>query len=118
MTASPVSSGAIRSAVRPATTRSRAVAAGTGSWVARAEDKLQGGGGKDLLNGGGGNDVLKDGKGKDVIKGGGGRDVIRTPKGRDRINCGGGRDTVYLSPKDVVNRNCERLRYSRRKHHG
>jgi hypothetical protein len=79
-------------------------------------DRLNGGAGNDQLSGADGRDTLLDRAGVDVFSGGAGndtvdaRDVSRADRrGRDRISCGAGRDTVRADPRDIVQRDCERI---------
>lgn len=76
-------------------------------------DILRGGAGNDVLRGGAGNDLLIGGPGRDTMLGGAGNDVIRARDGqRDRVDCGTGRDVVYADRRDVVARDCERVKRS------
>lgn len=64
-------------------------------------DLVHGLAGDDMIDGRGGDDDLFGGPGNDVLTGGG---------GRDRFDCGPGRDRVIADRRDVVARNCERVR--------
>jgi hypothetical protein len=81
-------------------------------------DRLAGGAGSDLLDGGAGDDRLSDASGRDRFVGGAGNDTVvardATPLGRriaDSVRCGGGtRDVALVDRRDVVARDCERVR--------
>ena len=49
--------------------------------------------------------------GRDSISGNSGNDRITSrDSSRDRVNCGRGRDSVVADRRDIVSRNCERVR--------
>lgn len=84
------------------------------------DDSAQGGKGRDFIFGAGGNDVLRGdagnddlvgGKGRDKISGGAGNDRIDAKDGvRDTVKCGAGKDVVYADRRDVVAKDCERVK--------
>ena len=76
-------------------------------------DILDGGSGRDTVNGNRGNDRIAGGSGNDVLKGSSGNDRITGAGGRDRVSCGRGIDTVVADSRDVVARDCERIRRRR-----
>ena len=77
----------------------------------QGNDRVSGNSGNDTLFGNSGRDRLIGGSGSDRISGGSGNDSVSARDGRrDRINCGAGRDRVVADRRDVVSRNCERVR--------
>ena len=106
------------------------------------DDRMIGGSGNDYLGGGSNDDTLIGGSGRDSIRaeagddrisGGSGDDTIDAGVGRSRINagpgddkvkavnlkrnrirCGSGRDSVWANTVDVVARDCEVVRVTRR----
>jgi WD40 repeat protein len=56
----------------------------------------------DIIYPGGGTDRVRTGPGGDVVHARGG--------GRDTIDCGSGKDTVFADRRDLVTRDCERVR--------
>jgi hypothetical protein len=84
-------------------------------------DRLNGGTGNDRMTAGGGTDYLVDRRGTDRFSGGSGKDridardsTLADRRKRDRILCGPGIDTVIADPRDIVSRDCERNRVTRR----
>ena len=75
-------------------------------------DTLFGLAGNDRLLGGLGNDRLVGGPGLDTLLGGAGNDRFESRDGvRDRVSCGAGkRDLAIVDRKDIVSRDCERVR--------
>ncbi len=73
-------------------------------------DAIRGGRGNDLLRGKAGDDCLYGQRGHDRLAGGRGNDRLVGGKGRDRIRCGRGRDVAVASVRDLVAKNCERVR--------
>ena len=72
---------------------------------------LIGSGDPELIRGSIGGDVIKPGAGRDRVMSRAGADLIRARGGgRDRINCGPGVDRVIVDRRDLVARNCERVR--------
>jgi Ca2+-binding RTX toxin-like protein len=96
---------------------------------ARGDKNLQGGLGNDIVVGGrgadnvlgdAGNDFLIDGPTRefslDRLFGGDGTDVFlveNVPAAKDLITCGDGFDRILADTKDLVARNCERVRIAR-----
>ena len=88
----------------------------------RGRDRINGGAGSDRIAGGSSGDRIAGDAGSDRINGNSGSDSIKGNSGsdritsrdnsRDRVNCGLGRDSVVADRKDVVSRNCERVRRS------
>jgi len=86
----------------------------------RGRDRINGGSGNDRISGGSGGDKIAGDAGNDSINGNSGADRISGNSGndritsadnsRDRVNCGSGRDSVVADRKDIVARNCERVR--------
>ncbi len=86
----------------------------------RGRDRIAGGAGNDRISGGSSGDRIAGGSGGDRISGNSGGDRLSGNSGndritsldnsRDRVNCGTGRDRVLADRKDVVSRNCERVR--------
>jgi RTX calcium-binding nonapeptide repeat (4 copies)/Integrin beta chain VWA domain len=75
------------------------------------DDCMRGGPGLDKLGGGDGSDTLNGGQKPDVLKGGSGDDLIKARAGRvDLISCGPGKDTARVESRDVVKRNCEKVK--------
>jgi hemolysin type calcium-binding protein len=80
-------------------------------------DFVEGGRGTDNVSGDEGNDFLVDGPTRefsvDNVLGGDGKDVFfveNVPAAKDIVTCGDGFDRVLADRKDVVARNCERVR--------
>jgi Ca2+-binding RTX toxin-like protein len=78
-------------------------------------DTLSGGDGDDGLVGGGGNDRLDGGRGEDLLRAGDGNDAAIVADGRsgDVVSCGRGRDSVVADRRDVVSKDCEKVRRRR-----
>ena len=85
------------------------------------DDSLDGGSGNDALNGGDGADGLVGGTGNDVLTGGRGEDIVRAGDGNDTVvvadghagdvvSCGRGRDRVTADRRDVISKDCEKVR--------
>jgi Ca2+-binding RTX toxin-like protein len=88
------------------------------------DDSLDGGTGADALNGGAGDDGLVGGAGSDRLIGGPGADLVRAGDGNDSVfvadgragdvvSCGRGRDSVVADRRDVVSKDCEKVRRRR-----
>jgi hypothetical protein len=80
-------------------------------------DIVVGGRGSDNVLGNAGNDFLVDGPTRefslDILSGGDGNDVFlveNAPAAKDIVTCGDGFDRVLADRRDVVARNCERVR--------
>jgi Ca2+-binding RTX toxin-like protein len=85
------------------------------------KDRLNGGTGNDRITAGGGNDTLVDRRGTDRFSGGSGNDridardsTVADRRKPDRILCGAGVDRVLADPIDIVARDCERSKLTRR----
>ena len=88
--------------------------------ASRGRDRINGGSGNDQISGGSSGDRISGDAGSDRINGNSGADRIKGNSGndritsldnqRDRVNCGSGRDSVLADRKDIVARNCERVR--------
>lgn len=86
----------------------------------RGRDRINGGSSNDRISGGSSGDRIAGGSGRDRINGNSGSDRISGNSGgdritsldnsRDRVNCGTGRDSVLADRRDIVSRNCERVR--------
>jgi hypothetical protein len=83
-------------------------------------DVVVGGRGSDNVLGDEGNDFLIDGPTRefslDKVSGGDGNDVFlvdNVPAAKDLVTCGDGFDRVLADTKDLVARNCERVRIAR-----
>ncbi len=86
----------------------------------RGRDRINGGSGNDRISGGSsgdriagdaGSDRLNGNSGPDRISGNSGNDRITSrDNSRDRVTCGTGRDSVVADRRDIVSRNCERVR--------
>lgn len=58
-----------------------------------------------------GADAIRARGGRDTVLARGGEDRVNVRGGgRDRVNCGSGRDVAKADRRDIVNRNCERVR--------
>jgi dipeptidyl aminopeptidase/acylaminoacyl peptidase len=79
-----------------------------------AADFAEGRRGDDVLRLERGDDIGKGGEGRDRIEGGAGNDILAGGPGpaRDVILCGSGRDSVIAGRRDLVGRDCERVRRS------
>jgi Ca2+-binding RTX toxin-like protein len=82
------------------------------------DDLVDGSPGINVVSGGSGNDSLTDGEVRggvtDVVSGGPGDDVLfpyNEPAGRDLVDCGAGYDVVYADTADVLDADCEEVRY-------
>ena len=74
-------------------------------------DRISGGSSGDRISGDQGSDRINGNSGNDRIKGNSGNDRITSlDNSRDRVNCGTGRDSVLADRRDIVSRNCERVR--------
>jgi hypothetical protein len=74
-------------------------------------DRLDGGAGADIVLGGAGKDRIAGGRGSDVLLGDAGNDAIAArDHSPDFVSCGRGRDRVTVDRRDVVSRDCERVR--------
>jgi hypothetical protein len=78
-------------------------------------DSIRAEAGRDRVSGGSGNDKIDAGVGRSRIKAGPGNDKVEAVNlKRNRINCGSGRDVVLANKVDIVARNCEVVRRTRR----
>ena len=78
-------------------------------------DSIRAEAGRDRVSGGSGNDKIDAGVGRSRIKAGPGNDKVEAVNlKRNRINCGSGRDVVWANKGDIVARNCEVVRRTRR----
>jgi Ca2+-binding RTX toxin-like protein len=76
-----------------------------------SNDRISGGSSGDRIAGDAGSDLVNGNSGADRISGNSGNDRITSrDSSRDRVTCGSGRDSVVADRRDIVSRNCERVR--------